>query len=244
MAKMIQHDVQRFGEMHEFSCRFLLRISHFDWFTSIFSRSGDTNWIIKIAASVRFQDLSSIQLLLMDQIVFSRSMESLQFWLKFTHDYLEGMGYRYSVLSTMERHVWPNTLAGLGGSIYSLREILLWVLKSSVSVHSSVVGADGRWKDYGLVNLELIAAESRKEARDKGKDAYMIPQSFEFVEILSQREWEEWIATVKGLLAKLSLRGTITGATVGSGTYLRDPEGICSRMEIGDVKDARTLPRN
>ncbi|PVG02307.1 hypothetical protein CPB86DRAFT_620969 [Serendipita vermifera] len=233
ITKIMQHYLRLFEETRDFSFPLLLKISHFEWFTDSLM-SSDISWINKAVSRVRSRDLSDVSLLFMDQIVFSRSMEHLQFWLECARSSLQGIRCRYSTTSTEDRHGWPNSLVGPGGYIHSLREVLLWVLKKSDVARFSV---GGRGRQGGLNNdaldLEKIATESRKDARNKElNQVYMMPQSFQFLSQLSEQDREEWNTFVRVVLMGCSL-------SIGMGTaavsirYARDPEGVCNHTENG-----------
>ncbi|CAG8683814.1 1834_t:CDS:2, partial [Acaulospora colombiana] len=184
---------------------------------------SDLDWVSLVAIRVHYRNLSYVSLLLMDQIVFSHSMEHLQFWLECARSYLQGIRCRYSTSTTAARHMWPNSLVGPGGTVHILREVLLWVLKRSGAVRS-LAGGDGVGDDNDVLDLEKIATKNRKDANNKAENqVYMTPQRFEFVSILPEQEWEQWIAHVRVALMRCSLSGGM-GIVTESARYVRDPE--------------------
>ncbi|PVF91766.1 hypothetical protein CPB86DRAFT_830414 [Serendipita vermifera] len=219
MSKIIEHYMESFEKRGDFSCPLLLKISYFEWFTDLFSNYGDIIWV-KVTTNVNSADLTRISEFLMDQIVFSNSMEHLQFWIKSTEGYLQGM-------APERRHVGPDNPLPPNSFVNVFREVLVWVLKRSIEGRST---EDGRPEaDNELGDLERIATESRRTARNEdGNQVYMKAQKFEFIPALSDQEWEEWIASIKLVLTGMSLGGLGMDPVVGASRHVRDPEGVCN----------------
>ncbi|PVF91768.1 hypothetical protein CPB86DRAFT_820226 [Serendipita vermifera] len=222
--------MESFEKTGDFSCPLLLKISYFEWFTDLFSNDSDILWV-KVTTNVNSADLTRISEFLMDQIVFSNSMEHLQFWIKSTRGYLQGMALREATTSNARRHIGPGNTLTPNGFVDVLREVLLWVLKRSIASRSIEDG--GPEADNDLGDLERIATESRRTARtEDGNQVYMKAQKFDFIPALSEQEWGEWIASIKLVLTGMSLGGLGMDPVLGSSRHARDPEGICSYRNL------------
>jgi hypothetical protein len=193
------------------------RIAPYRWFYEEFNRENGLHWLPIIAQNSTHHDdhdyLHCLSMnILVDHIVFSIENQTVQVPLSCSYTYLQAM----AIDST------KNSQDLINHSLANLKIALVWVLGNSVRVHNSTL-EDGTLSTLNPPVLDRLGWPS-----PDGLELH----SFDFIRVMSDEEWEEWIANLKGMIMGASLGGLKPSPFYDQSRFCRDPDNGCGRVHI------------
>ncbi|PVF96429.1 hypothetical protein CPB86DRAFT_816424 [Serendipita vermifera] len=183
----------------------LRQMPQFRWFYDEFAQANGLDWLLLIALnSVHYSDRTSenyvLTGILVDQIVFSTVNRDVQVPLTFSYYYLQSISQSHN----------PQDDYGLP----SLHSALVWAFDNSINVHDSQGRAESS-SPFAFGPLVMPVE---------------VVRSFNFVNDLSDEEWEDWVTKLKVLMMGVSLGGLEPGPLQDRSRFCRDPDGLCGRI--------------
>jgi hypothetical protein len=201
------------------------RISHQTWFTDIFTSSLGEYWLSDIVLDVPSTHLDGISQILIDQIVFSRTLHGVRFWLKCIHMCLQSFGLRWPTESTylMDEHA--------SRFLTCLYTTVLWLFKMSSNTRTpspTIIHTHRASEHLPPATPTCWYCRGFNRPCRTGPDS--LPQDFGFVSTLTERHWTKLITDLKVVLMGTQLGGLGVSSTMHSHRFTRDPDGACSHV--------------
>jgi hypothetical protein len=104
----------------------------------------------------------------------------------------------------------------------NLKLALVWALENSIQIRGST-SDDGTLPSLSPPKLDMSGRPSLD-----GLELH----SFDFIWGMSDEEWEEWMANLKGMIMGAGLGGLKPGPFYEQNRFCRDPDNVCGRVHI------------
>ncbi|PVF96426.1 hypothetical protein CPB86DRAFT_874976 [Serendipita vermifera] len=196
----------------EFPIRSILtQMAKFQWFYDELSQANGLDWLPLIAFNaihgedIRFLD-NALAEILVNHILSSAANQEVIAPLSCSYHYLQSMGQCHN---SSDHHRLAN-----------LRVTFVWVLNNSIKVHDSQDTAES--SAPLLFDPPILEREDWPTVGDV--------RSFDFVNDMSDEEWDDWVTRLKVMIMGVSLGGLKPGPLQDRNRFCRDPDGLCGRL--------------